>query len=75
MDNIFTECLLRTVKYENVYLMHYGSVPEGKQGINSYFGFYNDDRPQQSLKDQTRAEVSPCSSTLHKHRSSAISLE
>jgi len=36
MDNIFIERLWRTVKYENVYLMHYGSVPEGRRGINSY---------------------------------------
>ncbi len=57
MDNIFTERLWRTVKYENVYLMHYGSVPEGRQGINSYFGFYNDDRPRQSLDYQTPAEA------------------
>jgi len=57
MDNIFTERLWRTVKYENVYLMHYGSVPEGRQGIDSYFSFYNDDRPHQALKDQTPAEV------------------
>ena len=57
MDNIFTERLWRTVKYENVYLMHYGSVPEGRQGINSYFGFYNDSRPHQSLNYQTPAEV------------------
>jgi putative transposase len=57
MDNIFTERLWRSLKYENVYLMHYGSVPEGRQGINSYFGFFNDDRPHQSLKYQTPAEV------------------
>jgi len=57
MDNIFIERLWRTVKYENVYLMHYESVPEGRQGINSYFGYYNNDRPHQSLKGQTPAEV------------------
>jgi len=56
MDNIFTERLWRTVKYENVYLMHYGSVPEGRQGINSYFGFYNHDRLHQALEYQTPAE-------------------
>jgi putative transposase len=37
--------------------MHYESVPEGRQGINSYFGFFNDDQPHQSLKYQTPAEV------------------
>jgi putative transposase len=57
MDNIFIERLWRTVKYENVYLMHYESVPEGRQGINAYFGLYNNDRPHQSLRDQTPAEV------------------
>lgn len=57
MDNIFIERLWRTVKYENVYLMHYGSVPEGRRGINSYFDLYNNDRPHQSLEDQTPAEV------------------
>jgi putative transposase len=57
MDNIFIERLWRTVKYENVYLMQYGSVPEGRQGIDAYFRFYNDDRPHQSLGDRTPAEV------------------
>ena len=57
MDNIFIERLWRTVKYENVYLMHYGSVPEGRQGIDGYFRFYNDDRPHQALGNRTPAEV------------------
>jgi putative transposase len=57
MDNIFTERLWRSLKYENVYLMHYETVPEGRQGIDSYFGFYNDVRLNQSLKYRTPAEV------------------
>src|SRR5664280_2004994 len=57
MDNIFIERLWRTVKYENVYLMHYGSVSEGRHGINSYFCLYNNQRPHQALKYQTPAEV------------------
>ncbi len=57
MDNIFTERLWRSLKYENVYLMHYETVPEGRQGIDSYFGFYNDVRLHQKLQYRTPAEV------------------
>jgi putative transposase len=37
MDNIFTERLWRTVKYENINLMHYETVPDGVKGINACF--------------------------------------
>lgn len=57
MDNIFTERLWRSLKYENVYLMHYESVAEGRRGINSYFSFFNHERLHQSLNYQTPAEV------------------
>ena len=57
MDNIFTERLWRSVKYENVYLMHYETVPEGMKGIDAYFDLYNNDRPHQSLNYKTPAEV------------------
>jgi putative transposase len=57
MDNIFTERLWRSLKYENVYLMHYETVPEGRQGIDSYFGLYNNVRLHQALKYRTPAEV------------------
>jgi putative transposase len=57
MDNIFTERLWRTVKYENVYLMHYETVPDGVKGINAYFDFYNNERLHQSLGYKTPAEV------------------
>lgn len=42
MDNIFSKRLWRSLKYENVYLMYHETISEGREGINSYFGFYND---------------------------------
>ena len=44
MDNIFTERLWRTVKYENVYLNEYANINEAHQGISEYFTFYNEKR-------------------------------
>jgi len=57
LDNIFTERLWRTVKYEEVYLHDYASPKEARQGLTRYLSFYNDDRPHQSLGYQTPAEV------------------
>lgn len=57
MDNIFTERLWRTVKYENVYLKSYRTIDEAKSGLNNYFQFYNTKRPHQSLDYQTPAAV------------------
>jgi putative transposase len=48
-DNIFTERLWRSVKYEEVYLSDYSSPREARQGIERYFQFYNTERPHQSL--------------------------
>ncbi len=56
-DNIFTERLWRTVKYENVYLMEYQSPREAKQGIEAYFEFYNTQRRHQSLEKRTPEAV------------------
>jgi putative transposase len=56
-DNIFTERLWRTVKYEEVYLKSYETVQEAKQNLNDYFTFYNFERRHQSLNKQTPAEV------------------
>ena len=52
-DNIFVERLWRSVKYEEVYLKHYESVPEATQGLGAYFTFYNTERPHQSLGYKT----------------------
>lgn len=57
MDNIFVERLWRTVKYENVYLNSYGTIPEAEFGLGDYFEFYNNDRLHQALKYRTPAEV------------------
>jgi len=57
MDNIFTERLWRSVKYEEVYLHDYDSPREARQGIEHYLNFYNYERPHQSLDYSTPAEV------------------
>jgi len=56
-DNIFTERLWRSVKYEEVYLTEYANPREARQGISRYFGFYNSQRPHQALNYQTPATV------------------
>ena len=56
-DNIFVERLWRTVKYEEVYLHHYESMPEAMSGLARYFRFYNRQRPHQSLDWRTPAQV------------------
>lgn len=56
-DNIFTERLWRSLKYEEVYLHDYQSPKEARIGISRYFDFYNHERLHQSLDYQTPAEV------------------
>jgi putative transposase len=57
LDNVFVERLWRSVKYEDVYLRGYESVPELERGLAAYFRFYNTGRPHQSLDYRTPAEV------------------
>ena len=57
LDNIFIERLWRTVKYEDIYLRDYETVPMLYAGLDSYFQFYNHERPHQSLGYATPAEV------------------
>ncbi|WP_237763562.1 IS3 family transposase [Falsirhodobacter sp. alg1] len=52
-DNVFVERLWRTIKYEEVYLRAYASVPEARVGIGRYLGFYNSRRPHSSLDGKT----------------------
>jgi len=57
MDNIFTERLWRSVKYEEVYLNDYAGPRDARHGLAQYFDFYNCERPHQSLNYQTPAQV------------------
>jgi putative transposase len=57
LDNVFVERLWRTVKYEDVYLRGYDSVPDLERGLRAYFAFYNEVRLHQSLGYKTPAEV------------------
>jgi putative transposase len=57
LDNIFVERLWRSVKYEDVYLQNYETVPEAMSGLGRYFDFYNCERLHQSLDYQTPAAV------------------
>ncbi len=56
-DNIFTERLWRTVKYEEVYLTEYANPREARHGLGHYFPFYNHERPHQALGYLTPAAV------------------
>lgn len=56
-DNIFTERFWRSLKYENVYLKGYRTYDEAYMGIKEYMGFFNTERPHESLGYQTPREV------------------
>ncbi len=56
-DNIFTERLCRTVKYEEVYLKEYDSPREARSNLEAYFTYYNDERLHASLDYATPREI------------------
>ena len=57
LDNVFVERLWRTVKYEDIYLRDYQTVPDLETGLTDYFQFYNEERPHSALDHRTPAEV------------------
>ena len=57
LDNIFVERFWRSVKYEEVYLKDYDTVPTAVQNLKAYFTFYNQERLHQSLGYLTPAAV------------------
>jgi putative transposase len=57
LDNIFVERLWRTVKYEEVYMKDYETVPVAVQNLKAFFRHYNYERIHQSLEYQTPAQI------------------
>jgi putative transposase len=57
LDNVFVERLWRTVKYEEVYLKGYETVPVATRSLGDYFRFYNEERLHQALAYRTPAAV------------------
>jgi putative transposase len=57
LDNVFTERLWRSLKYEEVYLKEYEGPRQARHGVDAYLSFYNEQRPHQSLGYRTPTEV------------------
>jgi putative transposase len=57
LDNVFIERLWRSVKHEDIYLKDYGGADDLYEGLESYFRFYDHERPHQALAYQTPAAV------------------
>ena len=64
MDNVFIERLWRSVKYEDVYIREYMNVQTLREGLSSYFSFYNTQRPHQTFGGLTPTEMYYPSATL-----------
>jgi putative transposase len=57
LDNVFVERLWRSVKYEDIYVHGYETVPQLYRGLGRYFWYYNQERLHQSLGYRTPATV------------------
>lgn len=56
-DNIFTERLWRTIKYEDVYLKDYENPLDAHNHLRDYIHFYNNERIHSSLDYQTPSQI------------------
>ena len=57
MDNVFIERLWRSLKWEDIYLKHYGEACQARLGIAAWIEFYNSVRPHAALGNQTPMAV------------------
>jgi putative transposase len=51
LDNVFVERLWRTVKYDEIYLKSYRSQIEAYANLDTFFRFYNEERPHSAFGD------------------------
>lgn len=65
MDNVFIERLWRSVKYEDIYLREYATIPALSAGLARWFDRYNAWRPHQALGNLTPDAVYQESSAAH----------
>jgi len=72
LDNIFIERLLRSLKYEEVYIRAYDSVAEARRRLGEWLTFYNDVRPHQSLDYRTPREIFEGVACEHVDNASAL---
>ncbi len=49
LDNVFVERLWRTVKYDEVYLKSYSSQIDAYTNLDTFFRFYNEQRPHSAF--------------------------
>lgn len=57
IDNVFTERLWRSLKYEEVYIKSYDDGRDAWRSLDKYFRFYNEQRPHSSLDGKTPRQV------------------
>lgn len=57
LDNIFTERLWRTIKYDHVYLHDYASPREAREQLSQFLRVYNERRLHEALGYRPPAEV------------------
>lgn len=57
LDNVYIERYFRTLKYEDIYLNNYETIPEARIGILKFTHFYNTERFHSSLDYKTPDEI------------------
>jgi putative transposase len=69
LDNILTERLWRSVKYEEIYLHDDASPRKARQGLATHLPFYNTERPPQALEHRPprRSIFKPPARPQHGH--------